>query len=184
MPRQEMGLPRMKLNIELKGGGTGNFVQNAINAFNGSKGVNAQIRQDEIFYISFLDRELAVVVGLIRVDGVLPVPNANLILGVPTKMQYKKVGEHYSIEDFTLNTEELKPVDELHSALQSLGGRHGKGLNGVDMSLWDVSDSSIEYFCKQRQIPIHIAIVPFEEHDLKGREISRALNNVNKVAVA
>ncbi len=184
--RAGLGLPRVGLNVELKGVGTGKFVQKAIEDFN-AKCVNDadEIQQNEIFYISFLDRELATIAGLISGSKGIPVPDSNLILGVPTDVQYSKVGTAYAIEDETLNLVELERcVENLHYALQKLPDRGGKGLSGVDVSMWDVGDDSVKYFCGRLGVPIHIAVVPFGYEDFARDEVSLALMNIEKIAAA
>lgn len=182
---EESRLPRIGLNIELKGIGTGAFVQKDIEGFNAGKEEKDKIYQKEIFYISFLDAELATIAGLVKGSKGAPVPSANLILGVPTAVQYTKVGRNYEIIDSNLNKPQLKRyVESLHNALKILPGRESKGLTGVDVSMWDVSDDSIEYFCKKLGIPIHLAVVPFGREDFGKEEILIALHNIKKIVAA
>lgn len=191
----DVPLPRIKLNIELKGHNTGLFVQHVINEFNKSKSgnENAQINPEEIYYMSFWGEELAAIAGMEiqEINGkkktaIAPNPNANLILGVPTNVQYSKVGPNYKIElPPTLNRPELQEkVERLHQDLKTLPKRGGKGLTGVDMSMWDVLDPSVEYFCGELGIPIHIAVAPYGRLNLKEKYVSPALPNIKKIAIA
>ncbi|MEM6339253.1 MAG: hypothetical protein AAF673_04955, partial [Pseudomonadota bacterium] len=183
--RANTGQPRIKLNVELKGPGTGAHVQKALSDFNAKKQGGQKIRQEEIYYMSFRDTELAVIAGLTHRPGVVPCPNANLILGVPTAVQYMQIGDGYAIKDSRINQNALsKKVLPLHQALKSLPERKGTGLTGVDMSLWDVSQASIDYFCKTHKLPIHIAVVPFGPNDLHAKHIKPALINIERTAKA
>lgn len=183
--RAETGQPRIKLNVELKGPGTGTHVQKALSDFNATKEETHRIRQEEIYYMSFIQNELAVISGLTPTGAATPCPQANLILGVPTAVQYMKIGDGYSIEDSRLNHDALSEnVLRLHQALAEIPERNGTGLTGVDMSLWDVSEASIDFFCRTHKLPIHIAVVPFGPDDLHSGHINPALINIELVAKA
>jgi len=180
----ESPLPRVKLNIELKGIGSGSFVQKSIDDFNGRLEEDKRIKQEEIYYMSFLDRELAAIAGLVK-DTFSPCPSANLILGIPTAMQYQKVGKDHSIDDPALNYLALdRVVIPLHQALKGLTARNGAGLSGVDMSMWDVGSDTIKYFCQGLKLPIHIAVVPYGPDDLEAYHIRPDLDQINKIAAA
>ena len=185
-------LPRIILNIELKGHNTGLHVQKVIDDFNAPLAPAVQIKQEEIYYMSFLSQELAAIAGFNVQDGsghevrtVAPNPSANLILGVPTNVQYINVDPNYAIGlPPTLNRQALKNwVENLHGALKGLQGRGGKGLTGVDLSMWDVLDPSVEYFCKGLGLPIHIAVTPYGPKDLIGPHVNTALRNIEKISI-
>lgn len=211
--RERLQQPRVKLNIELKGANTGKYVQGIINKFNKQQAEDKQIQNDEISYISFRERELYRVASgysfnddgkdvrddADEADGTdtprpskEPNADANLILGVPTKVQYTTVDDDYNIDLNMpdLNTTSLKSTFELlHNKLKALperneNGKRLKGLTGVDMSMWDVSDKTIDYFCREMQVPIHVAVVPLETNELSHSCIKPALENISKIAIA
>ena len=170
-----------KLNIELKGSGTGKLVQSMLDITNGDKDYLhlPKISNEDITYLSFNKEELKAIVK--------SNPKAKIILGVPTAIQYRQVDDrdNYTIVDSNLNEKDLEDfVIKAHEEIKALPNREGKGLDGVDMSLWDVSDKSIEYFSKKLQVPIHVAIVPYSHKQLESDVLIPALSNLPKLIKA
>jgi len=168
--------PRVKLNIELKGNGTGQIVGEKIKEYIEQANTEFKIQEEEIYYLSYRPQELS---GLAVVF-----PKANLTLGIPTSIQYKAVDENYTIVDYELNKARLdKYLDELNTELHAIEGRE-RGVDGVDMSLWDVGDDTIKYFVAERNYPVHVAFTPIGESDLQAFNIQAGLENINKIAKA
>jgi len=175
LKRKKQNKPNVKLNIELKGQGTGNIVQGEIASFNAVKSELEglpKINSDDIHFLSFSERELY---AAAQQD-----PKANLILGVPTFDAYKETGKNYSIKNKELNKEHLDyKIDGFDSTLKNIPGR-GRGLDGVDMNLWDVGDEALDYF-GQKQMPISVAVTPWGPDHLNHEYLLPALDNIDKI---
>ena len=182
---------KIKLNVELKGTGTGQFVCHEIKQYN-EQNKGKEISYDDIYFLSFLDIELINVVSTnfskttpSNHNKHLTNPNAHLIYGVPTNVQYANTGENFKILDPTLNINSLnKQVKGLHDYLKTIPGRNGVGLSAVDIFMWDIGTATIKYFCNTLQLPIHFSVTPYGEKQLNESYVLPALTNISKIIQA
>ncbi|MDA0782838.1 MAG: glycerophosphodiester phosphodiesterase family protein [Rickettsiales bacterium] len=172
--RHESGLPNVKLNMELKGIGTGQLVDSQLAMFNFMRSDEEKIDYKDIYFLSFNKQEL--------LDVAKKQPEANLILGVPTIHTYMGADKTtYEITDHKLNTEELdKQVLGLDKTLQEIPGRN-RGLDGVDMSLWDIGDEILDYYGGHK-IPVNIAVTPYGKTNFEHEYLMPAIDNIQKIA--
>jgi glycerophosphoryl diester phosphodiesterase len=172
--RKDSGQPNVKLNMELKGIGTGKLVDDHLKSFNDMKSEEEKINYEDIYFLSFNRQEL--------LDVAQNQPNANIILGVPTIHTYMGAdSKTFEITDHKLNKEELdKQVLGLDKKLKEIPDRE-RGLDGADMSLWDIGDEVLEYYGNNK-IPINIAVTPYGKTNFEHEYLTPAIDNIQKIA--
>jgi glycerophosphoryl diester phosphodiesterase len=173
--RTKENKPNIKLNIELKTNGTGNLVKDEIERFNDAACISdsTEIASKDTYYLSFSEAELLAVAK--------DQPEANLILAVPTEDTYKKVSNDFKIEDSTLNKDRLdEKVLGFSERLKQIPNRN-RGLDGVDMVVWDVGDDVLNYYGKHK-IPVSLAITPLGKDHLEHAKLLPVIDNIDKIA--
>ncbi|PIR39801.1 MAG: hypothetical protein COV35_00685 [Alphaproteobacteria bacterium CG11_big_fil_rev_8_21_14_0_20_39_49] len=172
--RKANGLPNIKLNMELKGQGAGKLTDDHIQTFNSTQSDENKIDYKDIYFLSFNQQELF--------DVAQQQPDANIILAVPTIHTYVEADkETFRIIDCNLNVKELdKQVLGFNEKLKEIPDR-GRGLDGVDMVLWDIGDEVLDYYGKH-QIPINIAVSPYGKTNLEHEYLQPSLENIKKIA--
>jgi hypothetical protein len=135
----------------------------------------------DIFFLAYQHEELIAVTNAANEPEI---ESLNLIAGIKTGQQYKGVTDDgkFHITDSSLNAKDLK--GRVLLPLQNGLSRFGARLSGVDISLWDLSERSVEFFCARQGLQINVAATPLSADQLNPEkpDIRQLLGNIKKLA--